>query len=111
MSGRKANYISNYEPTDLRYPKSVLEFNTPKHNGEEARIHPSQKPVELFQYLIMTYTNKGDVVLDNVIGSGTTAIAAYNTGRRWIGIEKYPDIFDMACERIEKETRQQNLFN
>ncbi len=95
-----------------RYPKSIITYSKYKKECNHLnRIHPTQKPVELFQYLIMTYTNKGDVVLDNVIGSGTTAIAAYNTGRKWIGIEKDPEIFDMACERIEKETRQQHLFN
>ncbi len=94
------------------YPTSVLSYSMQmKECNSASRIHPTQKPVELFQYLIMTYTNKDDIVLDNVIGSGTTAIAAYNTGRRWIGIEKDPEIFDMACERIEKETRQQNFFN
>jgi len=101
-------YAESYDEYTVN-PKSILSFT--KRMPHNYRIHPTQKPVELFQYLIMTYTNKGDRVLDNVIGSGTTAIAAYNTGRRWIGIEKDPDIFDMACERIEKETRQQNLFN
>ncbi len=92
----------------VKFPKSIQRFNPPNRTRV---IHPTQKPIKLFQYLIMTYTNKGDVVLDNAIGSGTTAIAAYNTGRKWVGIEKDPDIFDMACERIEKETLQQKLFN
>lgn len=104
----EGNFSALYEEEKV-FPKSILSFT--KRIGNTERIHPTQKPIELFQYLIMTYTNKGDVVLDNVIGSGTTAIAAYNTGRRWIGIEKDPDIFEMACERIEKETRQQHLFN
>jgi len=104
-----ASFIAKPQRIDgVKSPGSVQRF---KVQDKLKVSHPSQKPVELFQYLIMTYTNKGDVVLDNVIGSGTTAIAAYNTGRRWIGIEKDPEIFDMACERIEKETRQQNLFN
>ncbi len=94
--------------TGERFPVSILDITNGNRNKNG---HPTEKPVALFEYLIKTYTNKGDIVLDNVIGSGTTAIAAYNTGRKWVGIEKDPDIFDMACERIEKETLQQKLFN
>lgn len=66
----------------------------------EMGLHPTQKPVALFEYLIRTYTNEGDTVMDNCLGSGTTAIAAENTGRRWIGIERDPGYFGAACERI-----------
>lgn len=65
-------------------------------------IHPTQKPVALFEYLIKTYTNEGETVLDNCLGSGTTAIAAENTGRRWIGIEQDPTYFGLACDRIAR---------
>lgn len=79
-------------------PRTVLEIDcVPRATGT---IHPTQKPVALFEYLIKTYTNPGDVVLDNCIGSGTTAIAAENTGRRWIGIERDMDYFLKAWQRI-----------
>ncbi len=72
--------------------------------------HSTEKPVKLFEYLIRTYTNKGDTILDNVIGSGTTGVACYNTGRRFIGIEKDAEIYNMAVRRIDSETRQLKLF-
>jgi DNA modification methylase len=69
--------------TGTRYPKSVLPVANPRIKGG----HPTQKPVALFEYLIRTYTSPGDLVLDNVMGSGTTAAAAASTGRRWVGME------------------------
>ena len=77
------------------YPTQVLEIT----NGERG-IHPTQKPVELFEYLIRTYTNEGDLVLDNTAGSGTTAIAAENTGRKWVCIEQNEENATKAVERI-----------
>ena len=65
-------------------------------------LHPTQKPVALFEYLVKTYTNEGDVVLDNVMGSGTTAIAAMNTNRNFIGFELDETYYNIANERIEK---------
>jgi site-specific DNA-methyltransferase (adenine-specific) len=80
-----------------RYPKSVLKVSNPRiKNG-----HPTQKPIELFQYLIETYTNKNDLVLDNCIGSGTTAIACKNISRNFIGIEKDIKYFEVAKEKLE----------
>jgi DNA modification methylase len=64
--------------------------------------HPTQKPVELAEYLIKTYTNPGDTVLDNCMGSGTTGVACLNTGRKFIGIEKYEKYFAIAKRRIEE---------
>ena len=81
------------------------------NRGKEKANHQTQKPVKLFEYLIRTYTNKGDLVLDNVIGSGTTGIACYNLNRRFIGMEKDADIYQMAVNRIDNETRQLKLFN
>jgi site-specific DNA-methyltransferase (adenine-specific) len=103
--------IGEYIPNStLRYPKSILKFNTPKANdGVNMCLHPTQKPVALFEYLIKTYTNEGEIVLDNCIGSGTTAIAALNTGRYFIGIEKEKKYFDIAKERIANHTIQQRL--
>jgi len=65
-------------------------------------IHPTQKSVELFEYLIKTYSNENDIVLDNCIGSGTTAIACINTNRQYIGIEKEEKYFNIANERINQ---------
>ena len=84
-----------------RYPSSVLLFS----NGNNGNVHPTQKPVALFEYLIKTYTNEGEIVLDNCIGSGTTAIAALNTGRFFIGIEKEEKYVEIARKRIAKYTQ------
>jgi site-specific DNA-methyltransferase (adenine-specific) len=93
--------------TDNKHPKSVITIS--KLNSPNI-IHPSQKPVELFEYLIRTYTNEGDSILDNCIGSGTTAIAAINTNRNYIGIEKDAKYFDLAKTRIEDHKRLLDLF-
>ena len=79
-----------------RYPLSVLKFN------KETGLHPTQKPVALFEYLIKTYSNEGDTVLDNVIGSGTTAVACINTNRKFIGFEMDETYYSMAKKRIEQ---------
>lgn len=77
------------------YPRQVLEF--PHDAGSH---HPTQKPVALMEYLIRTYTNEGDVVLDNTMGSGTTGVACANTGRKFIGIEREPKYYEIAKARI-----------
>jgi len=77
-----------------RYPRSVQKFN------RETGIHPTQKPVALMEYLIRTYTNDGETVLDNCMGSGTTGVACVNTGRNFIGIEKDEKYFAIARDRI-----------
>ena len=69
-------------------------------NSREKTSHPTQKPVKLFEYLIRTYTNEGETVLDNCIGSGTTAVAAINTGRKFIGIEQESEYVEIARKRI-----------
>jgi len=78
-----------------RFPLSVLEY--PSETGS----HPTQKPVALLEYLVRTYTNPGDVVLDNVMGSGTTMVACIQTGRRFVGIEKDAGYFEIAKRRVE----------
>jgi len=84
--------------SDDYYPKTILEFPLKRFkNG-----HPTQKPVELYEYLIRTYTNEGNIILDNCIGSGTTAEAAINTKRNYIGFELDTTYFNLANERIEK---------
>lgn len=79
-----------------RYPKTVQKFAQ-----ERTGLHPTQKPVPLFQYLIETYTNENDLVLDLTIGCGTTAVAALNCGRRFVGIELEEEYFLVADERID----------
>jgi site-specific DNA-methyltransferase (adenine-specific) len=83
------------EQTETGYPTSIL-----KIASEGSTFHPTQKPVALFEYLIKTYTNENDLILDNCAGSGTTAIAAINTNRRWICIEKEEEYANKAIERI-----------
>ena len=78
------------------YPRQVLNIAHDSTKG----IHPTQKPVALFEYLIKTYTNEGETVLDNCAGSGTTAVAAENTNRRWICIEQEPEYYNKACMRV-----------
>lgn len=80
-----------------RYPTSVLKFNT-----ERSKFHPTQKPVALLEYLIKTYTNEGDVVLDNCAGSMSTGVACIRTGRKGIMIEKDEHYFDVGIERLKK---------
>ena len=82
------------------YPKNLLSI-LGDQRGSEGRIHPTQKPVALMEYMIKTYTNEGEVVLDFAMGSGTTGVACRNLGREFIGIELDPDYFRMAQERIE----------
>lgn len=82
-----------------KFPKSVLNFERP-----HPPIHPTQKPVSLCEYLIKTFSNEGDIVLDNCMGIGTTCIAAKNCGRRYIGIEKEKEWFDIAKTYLDKET-------
>jgi site-specific DNA-methyltransferase (adenine-specific) len=86
--------------TGLRYPRSVQYFKTAESEGKV--YHPTQKPISLMEWLIKTYTNENDLVLDNCIGVGTTAIAAINTNRRYIGIEIDKNYFNIAKERIDK---------
>lgn len=89
----------HYDSTE-RFPRSVLTFASDK---QTSNLHPTQKPVELMRYLIRTYSNPGDLVLDNVMGSGTTGVAAVREGRRFLGIEKDPGYFAAASARIESE--------
>ena len=84
-----------YVQTKTGYPESVLDFQT------QRGIHPTQKPVALMEYLIRTYTNESETVLDNTMGSGTTGVASVNTGRRFIGIERDEAYFAIAKKRIE----------
>ncbi len=88
------------ENSGTRYPYNILQFKgDDKKNGF---LHPTQKPIALCEYLIKTYTNENDLVLDNCIGSGTTAVACINTNRKYMGIELNKNYYDIAVERIKK---------
>lgn len=87
------------DESGLKYPRSVLRFDGLNPTGS-GRVHPTQKPVALMEYLIRTYTNDGETVLDNTMGSGTTGVACVKTGRRFVGIERDGAYFRIAGERI-----------
>ena len=90
------------------YPKSILNFSVA--GNKDSTLHPTQKPVALFEYLIKTYTNEGDLVLDNCSGSGTTAIACLGTNRKYICIEKDEVYYQKSLERVEGYNKQLKLF-
>jgi len=85
------------------YPINILKFNNEHNVGDD--VHPTQKPVALFEYLIKTYTNEGEMVLDNCIGSGTTAVACKRLNRNFIGMEIYQNYIDISYKRLS-ETKQ-----
>lgn len=96
---RMTSLMREYTERFTNYPKNVLQFNT------ERGLHPTQKPVALLEYLVRTYTNEGDTVLDNCMGSGSTGVAVKRVGgRHFIGIEQDAEYFNIAKERIEKES-------
>jgi site-specific DNA-methyltransferase (adenine-specific) len=90
---------------DDYYPTAIIEFSTAGMRGNS--VHPTQKPVALMEYLIKTYTNEGDTVLDFTMGSGTTGVACMNTNRRFIGIELDSQYFEIAKRRI-KDAEESN---
>lgn len=90
-----------------RYPRSIQVFST---DTQKSSLHPTQKPVALFEYLIKTYSNEGDLILDNCMGSGTTAIACVNTKRNYIGFETNKEYFDKSVTRIKNNVTQESLF-
>ncbi|HHK5609349.1 TPA: site-specific DNA-methyltransferase [Neisseria cinerea] len=96
LSARKSHHPT--EQTNTGYPNSLLYFPIEMN---EKRWHPTQKPLALCEYLIKTYSNKHEIVLDNCIGSGTTALAAINTDRHYIGFEKDPEIYNIAINRVK----------
>lgn len=95
----KNNMVALKKTYTESYPKSILKFNK-DHSSK--RLHPTQKPVELFEYLINTYTKENDVVLDTCIGSGTTAIAAINTNRKYLGFEISDEYYNISKKRISE---------
>ena len=100
-----------YIQTITGYPKDIICFSNPSNKGH---LHSNQKPVALLEYLIKTYTNEGEVVLDNCMGSGSTGVACINTNRKFIGIELDEKYFEIACERVnevEKILQSQSLHS
>ena len=87
-------------------PKSIIQFKNSKRN----RVHPTQKPVALMEYLIKTYTNKNETVLDFTMGSGSTGVACKNTNRNFIGIEMDENYFNIATKRISEHQKEPTLF-
>ena len=105
--------LTNEYNSDMRYPKDVIKFQMDDdfYNSNVSRhLHPTQKPVDLLRYLVLTYTNEGDTVLDNCMGSGTTAIACIKERRHFIGFELNKEYYDKACKRIQAEQSQLTLF-
>lgn len=94
----------------LRNPSSIQKFNTVKHNSmDKGGFHPTQKPVALLEYLIKTYAQEGETVLDFTMGSGSTIVAAINTNRKAIGIEMDEGYFDTAVNRVEEASNKELL--
>jgi site-specific DNA-methyltransferase (adenine-specific) len=104
--GKQKDYISTVKD-DISYPRSIIEQTGVVNNSKQKVAHPTQKPIALFEYLINTYTNEGEVVLDNCAGSGTTAIACLRTNRNYVCMEKEEKYYELTLKRIEDE---RNLF-
>ena len=92
---------NNYKEYSEKHPVSIIQFNT-----ESKKLHPAQKPVALLEYLIKTYTNEGDTVLDNCMGSGSTGVACINTNRDFIGYELNEEYFNIAQNRLREAWRE-----
>jgi DNA modification methylase len=107
VSGDSKQSVTPYNDTGFRYPIDVLEF---RREVLGTVIHPTQKPVALIEFLIRTYTNECEIVLDSCAGSFTTAIACLNANRRYICIEKDMDYYSAGCKRIEQAQSQGTLF-
>lgn len=92
----KETTAPDYDSTE-RYPRSVLTFASDK---QKSKLHPTQKPLALIEYMIRTYTNEGDLILDNTCGSGTTGLGAKNLNRNFIMMEQDPEHYETACKRV-----------
>ena len=113
VHGKFGNSIANFKTINASvkckikndsengYPQSIIDIRSIINFDKEFGLHPTQKPVKLFEYLIKTYTNENELVLDNCMGSGTTAIACLNTNRNYVGFELDTNYFNIAQERIK----------
>jgi DNA modification methylase len=95
---------------DLKYPGNILKFPGVVSTAKEKTEHPTQKPLKLMEYLILSYSDKNNIICDPFMGSGTTGVACVNSGRKFIGIEKNEIYFDIACKRIKEAVKQGDLF-
>lgn len=108
---KNGKYEHKNRDTSQRYPYVTIKFNSVKRKDKK---HPTQKPVKLLEYLIKTYSNEGDTILDNTMGIGSTMVACINTNRKGIGIELEEKYFEIAKNRVDKaleEKNKPNLFN
>ena len=106
MAGKRPGHKKETIQEFTNFPHDVLKFES-----EAKPKHPTQKPVALFEYLIKTYTKKEGIVLDNCMGSGTTAVACMNTGRNYIGFELDKTYYDQSLKRIKNHTTQTDIFD
>jgi site-specific DNA-methyltransferase (adenine-specific) len=121
VSPNYGNYRNDLDKGDKegnRHPRSVFTidyedsfFDSSDYNGQDRMIHPTQKPVSLFRYLIMMYSNPGDMVLDCFMGSQSSRIAAFDEHRQYVGYELDKDYFEAGCKRFEQHKSQLKLFN
>ena len=100
---------TQYNPTKVN-PKTVLKFKSIPNTPKGSKLHSTQKPVALMEYLIKTYTNENETVLDFTMGSGSTGVACLNTNRKFIGIENNKEYFEIALKRIQQHKVQMRLF-
>lgn len=96
-NGYNDNSQATWERKNINYPTDMLRYGRDKVKGS---LHPTQKPIALLEYLVKTYTNEGDTVLDNCMGSGSTGVACKNTNREFIGMELDENYYKVACERL-----------
>ena len=94
-TGEKEGYV--FKNNGLKHPKTVIEISNADQTN---KLHPTQKPLELIEYMIKTYTNEGDLILDNTCGSGTTGLGAKNINRNYIMMEQDPKYYEIACKRV-----------
>lgn len=107
IDGRKWAKTANRFDSLYKYPTNVLKFKTVFNRGKEKYAHPSQKPVPLLRYLVEMYTDRGDTVLDNTMGSGSTGVACCETGRNFVGIEQRDDYFNICRLRMYKHLKEE----
>lgn len=113
----EVSFATQYQPrdwksfdADWKYPSNIIKIPAVVSNSKEKCDHPTQKPVALLEYLIKTYSNEGDTILDNCMGSGSTGVACVNTKRNFIGIELNEEYFAIAEKRIKEAQQQLTLF-
>lgn len=111
QTGLKYIEIDSLEyDSNFKNPSSIIKINSLRPNSREFTLHPTQKPVAMYEYLIRTYTNEGDTVMDFCCGSGTTAVACVNTGRNFTGCDNDEEYYKIAMSRVEEAQKQPTLL-